>query len=806
MMATTQKQTVLTLLNHDKIAEEADRLLGYAAPISFDIETTGFDPRTEKLVLLSWKAPGARSLVIDARSVYEGNESKRQELARLISPLFYGEGGELWGHNLQFDLYWMLVHLGIESKAHISDTMLRELLILGAGFGESRVDLKSTGERYGIPVSKDERMWFPGLDKRLELRDASGTVLDTCTVEEDAGRRKELKIKHFTEVSGHEEDTAIDGLLAAGWAMPWYEPIPEAQLEYARQDVVVTILVHKAQEGSLKEQGLQEVESLESRVLPAVVSMRSYGVGVDRDAFSEVLHDVHEKSEELAVQLHEVLDVPILKARQASWNEQSAPHQEWQALRDQYMASVEIEWEQMATEEYTKKDGTLARRTTKDYQGPKWGVVKKEALAMFKEQFPEPKHPGPLKYGVNLNSPAQIVTGFKGIGLLVGSADQKVLTQFSTGDDLIAKTVRTYLSYSDYKTVEKRWGNGWMDENLVPEEHIDHTTGEVTQEWRWYVDWQQIGASTGRFSSGFQQVNKRGPGAGLRKAFVPRKGYKFVVADFSNIELRIAAALSGDPFLLAAFASGLDLHTYTAEIMFDLQNNAEYMAAKAAGTAKEWADTTDAVVGGHVLLNVHYRDIAKTINFSVLYGAGVRNLAGQLHVAEGIARQLKQIHYAAFHVVLDWIDQQGRRATGYEARNAGKIFSTTRSGRRRWFTMPTLEVTKEMSGPEVREAQDKYKAKIAEIKRSLANAPVQGTSADVTKLTIALWYETYESPDMHLVFTLHDENAIECVDDDTKLATARNGLRWCMLEAMRVYIPEVDPGEVEPVISAWWRH
>lgn len=820
MIGTATVQTkLLTLHDRDAIAVEVDRLLGYGLPISFDGEMTGFDPHTDKLVLLTFKAPSARTLMIDARELYTDDKAaNKRVLAKLLRPLF-GAGVELWGQNLQFDLYWMLVHLGIENEAYTSDTMLREQLILGSGYeGGEGVSLEAMGERYGVPVSKEERMWFPGLDKRLELRDAAGVVLDTCTVEESAVRRKALKIKHFTEVEGYsawkeqnpttDDSDFLHSLLAAGWTMPWFEPIPDAQVAYARQDVVSVIRIHKAQEASIKEQGLGRVADMESRVLPVVVRMKAYGVGVDRDVFGGVLHDVHVKSEEYAVELHEALDAAILDARQTEYERRMKPFQQWLEMRDTYMSEVERNWKAQAEEGYTKKNGTTGTRKRKDYTGPGWGEVKKEALAHFKEDFPEPSHPAPLKYGVNLNSPAQIVTGLRGIGLMVGSADQKALAPFAGDSDVIGRTVQAYLWYSDYKTVEKRWGNGWMDEHLVPEDNIDPHTGEVVRQWRWYVDWYQIGAGTGRFSSGFQQVNKRGPGAGLRKAFVPRRGFKLVVADFSNVELRIAAALSGDQFLLGAFSSGLDLHTYTAEIMFDLTRNPAYMRAKAQGAdaAKDWADTTDAVIGGRTLLNVHYRDIAKTINFSVLYGAGVRNLAMQLHVEVRIAQQLKQIHYNAFHVVLDWINVQGQKATGREARATGRVFSVTRSGRRRWFTLPQLDVTTESTAQEVRDAQDTYRAKIADIKRSLANAPVQGISADITKRTMILWHERYESPDMHLIFTLHDELALEVRDDTHMLRTARNGLRECMLEAMAEFIPEVDPGKVEPVVSDWWKH
>lgn len=801
----------LIISDTETIQREIARLLEYGLPLSFDIETTGFDPRKDRLVLVQLKAPGAKSVILDTRDIYEDKSGyQKRLLARLLRPIFR-KNVTLWGHNLQFDMLWVRVHLGINAKAKLSDTMLRELVIQGMGYGEIEdgVSLKATGARYGVDVSKEERMWFPGLDKRLELW-KNDTLLDSCTTEEDNGKRKELKLKHATELAALDEDNAtlIRRLLAEGWSRPWYEPIPQAQLEYARQDVVAVIRIHKAQEPLIEEQGLGGVVDLESRVLPAVVSMKGYGVGVDRTVFGNVLKEVHEKSEEYATQLHEALDVPILTAREATWKKQMEPYQQWVGQRDTYMAEVLSGWEKQAIEYYTNKKGNQSKRTKKGYDGPLWGEVKKEAMARFKERYPEPKHPAVLKSGVNLNSPTQIVTGLRGIGLLVGSADQKLLTPFIGDSDLIGRTVQTYLWYSDYKTVEKRWGNGWMDEHLSLEEYVDHTTGEVTGEWRWYVDWQQIGASTGRFSSGFQQVNKRGPGAGLRKAFVPRKGYKLVVADFSNIELRIAAALSGDAFLLAAFSSGLDLHTYTAEIMFNLTANEDYMKAKAEGAkhAKEWADTTDVVLNGHTLLNTHYRDISKTINFSVLYGAGVRNLAIQMRVEVRVARQLKQIHYDAFHVALDWIDTQGRKVFSESAKKAGRVFSVTRAGRRRWFTLPTLEVTKEMSGPAVREAQDKYKGKIQDIKRSLANAPVQGTSADITKLAMALWFENYECEAAHLVLTLHDELGLEVLDDPDVLADAKEGLTWCMYTAMATYIPEVAPGEVEPMISPYWKH
>src|SRR5689334_17543720 len=104
------------------------------------------------------------------------------------------------------------------------------------------------------------------------------------------------------------------------------------------------------------------------------------------------------------------------------------------------------------------------------------------------------------------------------------------------------------------------------------------------------------------YAPNFQQIPADGVGSELRKNVVAAPGYTLVVADFSNIELRIVAELSGDKFLIDAFASGEDVHAYTAAVMFGLPKEQ---------ATKDWTNEHNAVVGGREIENTSYRKVAK---------------------------------------------------------------------------------------------------------------------------------------------------------------------------------------------------
>ncbi|MEK7101031.1 MAG: DNA polymerase, partial [Patescibacteria group bacterium] len=229
----------------------------------------------------------------------------------------------------------------------------------------------------------------------------------------------------------------------------------------------------------------------------------------------------------------------------------------------------------------------------------------------------------------------------------------------------------------------------------------------------------QTGAVTGRMASqnpGLQNIPIRTEqGRAIRAAFIPKDGYMLVGLDYSQIELRIAAILSGDEKLSEIFKSGRDVHTEVASAVM--------------GVSTESVDR-------------EMRRRAKIINFGILYGMGVNALKVQLGTTIGEAQQYLEDYFATFSRLKEYLEE----TKGY-ARKHG--YTETMFGRRRQF-------------PEMKSPLPYVRA---QAERMAINAPIQGTQADVIKaamVRVDAWLrEIGAREDAHLILQVHDELVYE---------------------------------------------
>ena len=251
---------------------------------------------------------------------------------------------------------------------------------------------------------------------------------------------------------------------------------------------------------------------------------------------------------------------------------------------------------------------------------------------------------------------------------------------------------------------------------------------------RVHTSYHQAVAATGRLSSSdpnLQNIPVRTrEGRRIRQAFVPDPGYRLVAADYSQIELRIMAHLSGDRGLLDAFASGADIHRATA---------AEVFAGGDAGAVDD-----------------EQRRSAKAINFGLIYGMSAFGLARQLGIERGEAQRYVELYFSRYPEVKAFMDE-----TRDQARERG--FVETVFGRRLYL-------------PEIR-SSNVHRRQYAE--RTAINAPMQGTAADVIKramLVLDAWLAESKAP-VRMIMQVHDELvfevASEAVDDVTPLIRKR---------------------------------
>jgi DNA polymerase-1 len=319
----------------------------------------------------------------------------------------------------------------------------------------------------------------------------------------------------------------------------------------------------------------------------------------------------------------------------------------------------------------------------------------------------------------NLNSPKQLAEIlFTRLGLppikktKTGySTDESVLTQLAAQHELPAE-ILAYRQLAKLKST-------YVD--ALPA-LINPRTGRI------HTTFHQAVAATGRLSSSdpnLQNIPIKGlMGPRIRAAFVPEPGYALLSADYSQIELRILAHLSGDERLIEAFRTDGDIHTDTARTLFNLPAS----------------DITPAM-----------RRAAKTVNFGIIYGISPFGLSEQLGVSQAEARRYIDEYFLHFAGVKRFVD-----ATIDKARADG--FVTTLLGRKR--PIPELAST----NPAQRSFGE----------RSAVNSPIQGSAADIIKLAMINIDQrlSREGLDARMVLQVHDELVFEVAHKDAEAMKA----------------------------------
>jgi DNA polymerase-1 len=277
-------------------------------------------------------------------------------------------------------------------------------------------------------------------------------------------------------------------------------------------------------------------------------------------------------------------------------------------------------------------------------------------------------------------------------------------------------------------------------------QQVNPKTGRV------HTSYHQAVAATGRLSSSdpnLQNIPIRSEeGRRIRRAFVPEPGQRMLAADYSQIELRIMAHLSGDERLLAAFAAGADIHRATA--------------AEILGLPPEQVTSEQ-------------RRSAKAINFGLIYGMSAFGLARQLGIERGAAQEYVDLYFARYPGVRDFMDRI--RAQARADRYVETLF-----GRRLYLTNINH------SNQQLRGAAE----------RTAINAPMQGTAADIIKramIRVDHWIQT-ERPPVRMIMQVHDELVFEV--EAGAVDSARERIRELMQGAAELAVPlivDVGVGE-----------
>jgi DNA polymerase-1 len=262
--------------------------------------------------------------------------------------------------------------------------------------------------------------------------------------------------------------------------------------------------------------------------------------------------------------------------------------------------------------------------------------------------------------------------------------------------------------------------------------YVDALPQLMDKNQRVHTDFNQTATATGRLSSSnpnLQNIPIRTEfSRKIRKAFLPEPGWLLVSADYSQIELRILTHLSQEPVLVEAYQNNQDIHTVTAKIVFEKED-----------------------------ITPDERRIAKTINFGVIYGMGAMRFSRSTGIKKAVASDFIEKFNTRYPKVFDYLESMKREAIA-------NGFVETIKGRRRYFNFEggSLRAFKGSNPDEVDLAKVKNMGQNdAQLLRAAANAPIQGSSADIIKIAMVKLHEVLRNYQARLLLQVHDELVLE---------------------------------------------
>lgn len=476
----------------------------------------------------------------------------------------------------------------------------------------------------------------------------------------------------------------------------WSGEITADMLQYAARDAMcLPYLAYElktalAQARTKESVTLAHIFKLEMRALRAVSAMQWYGFMFDTEGATELRDALALKAKGLQTEFLEHLD---------------------QCIQEKHPDKLELHLPREA-------DGSINTRNKES------GSVRL----------------GTKRYaGFNPSSSQQMAVAFTNAGIILPpnstgsttSLDQNLLAFIRSKYDLVEQ-------YLTWKSASNQVIN------------IEKLIESVGSDGRIHAGYRQMGTKTGRMSCSGPNLQQVDSSPEFRSKFIAASGYTLVVADFSQIELRVAAELSGEERMLEAYRAGRDLHTETAALMAGVDASA---------------------------VTKQQRQSAKVCNFGLLYGAGPATLRKQSVAQYGIdidieeARRLVDGFRTAYPTLYKWQQQEGSRTT--EA-----VY--TLSGRRRIL----------------RGFDDKYTTRI--------NSQVQGTAGDIAKQAIwRIWEQICKAPEgqARLIAMVHDEIILEV--QSSSAALWADLLKSCMETAGNAICQQV-PIVAEVSSGATW--
>ena len=533
------------------------------------------------------------------------------------------------------------------------------------------------------------------------------------------------------------------------------QPLRPEQVRYAADDVDVLLPIFRAQTAALKDAGLWDVARFEWRIQQAFGRIELRGLTLDEPAWRALMAEA-----------------------------QAAKEAALDSLTRRFAPAAVRHWQRLLDENETKHTALEVALLAAQEQGDPAAVARlEEELAatpswLRKRPLKDGSRP-PLKTRVwdpdkLLTSPKQLTGAFADLGLAVPDTNRKTLQRArwdlldrqEAGQAIPVDALAAIDDLLAFRKIEKRctsYSDNWL-------QAISPVTGRIHAEY----DTLKETGRTGCREPNVQNVPKRGAGKVYRRCFVPRAGYSFVDADFSNVELRVAAELSGDRAMIQAFLDGHDLHAATAARMFNLPLEA---------------------------VTPDQRIAAKAVNFGIIFGIGPRALA------EGIANDTGV--RCSFEEGRSYLQRYGKaypRLTRYlkEVEEAARrdLVVHTALGHRRRFRRPVAPVARDFTDAEAfAEAVDTYQGALASLGREAQSVSIQGSAACIAKLAILDLEAILPAYHSQIVAFIHDEVLVEAPDP---LADTVAQVVKATMEAAGTKILQRVPCVADAEVCATW--
>src|SRR5947207_1384172 len=365
----------------------------------------------------------------------------------------------------------------------------------------------------------------------------------------------------------------------------------------------------------------------------------------------------------------------------------------------------------------------------------KRGEVANELQEMLGEGVAQASLFGPPRANINLDSQQQVTEALTRLGIpLPDSTRNWKLQPLAAQYPVVAKLL-------EYRTMQKALTS--YGQNMI--EFINPKTGRL------HADFRQIGAPTGRFACTNPNIQQVPHAPEYRRCFTGNpEGRRLVIADYSQIELRILAEFSGDQAFIDAFNSGADLHRVTAAQVFSVEQDQ---------------------------VTADQRAFAKGLNFGVVYGIGAQRFAMMTGMSVTEAENVLRRYFSTYRGLDAYLRESANRAVSEKQ-------ARTASGRLVRFNF---------------DASDRQQ--ISMTQRNGKNAPIQGTSADILKRALRLLRDDLRDTSAKIVNIIHDEIVVEV--DESEAESIAEKVERAMCAAGEEYLRTVLV-KVESQIACEW--